>query len=98
MTDGDCFIARANALVRSYGYVYMADVVLRVCEASCFVDGRAAGAGSLAAAGIAMVLGDDEEPCDAERSGVCGIDYAVEDVETGKGQAMEWRLRSDVGG
>ena len=43
------------------------------------------------------MLGKDEEPGDAEEDGVGEVDGRVEDVEPGEGEAVEGRLRADVG-
>lgn len=89
LADCNGFAAWSDALVRGNGYVNRADIVLRACESGCIVDGGSAGAGGFVAAGIAVVLGDDEEPCDTEGSSVCGVDYTVEDVEAGECQTVE---------
>lgn len=57
--DCDGFAARCDTLIRRDGYIDMADVVLRACEASSVIDGGSAGSGSLATVRIAVVLRDD---------------------------------------
>lgn len=90
LADRDGLTTGGHALIGCNGYVDMTDVVLRVGEAGCVVDGRSAGAGGFVAAGVAVVLGDDEEPGDAESGGVGGVDDAVEYVEAGEREAVEW--------
>ena len=42
-------------------------------------------------------MGDHQEPCDTKGSRVRGVDNAIEGVQVGKRQALERRLRADVG-
>ena len=74
----------------------MADVEFRTREAGGIANGFAAGAGRLASARVAVVLRDDEEPCDAKSGRVSGVYEAIEDVERGEGEAMERTLCSNM--
>lgn len=98
LADCNGFAARWNTLIRRDGYIDMADVILRAREARSVIDSGSAGSGGLVTVRIAVVLRDDEEPCNSEGSCVCGVDHAVKDIEASERQTVEGRLCSDMGG
>lgn len=75
------FRARSDALVRCYSNIDVGNVECRGRKAGRVVDGFTAGSWRLAARSIAVVMGDDEEPCDGEGRRIGGVDDRVEDIE-----------------
>lgn len=75
--------------------VDMRDVVLGGREAGSVGDGAAGAGGGEVASGL--VLGEDDEPGYAEEGGVGEVNGGVDDVEPGEGEAVQGRLRADVG-
>ena len=90
LTDSDGLTAGGNALIRSDCYVDMADIILWTCETRRIIHSGSACAGSWATASVTMMLRDDKEPCDTEGSGVGSVYDAIEYVEVGEGETVEW--------
>lgn len=67
-------------------------------EASSIIDGRSAGGIRAIANNSAVLLRNDEKPCNGEGRSVCGVDERIANVERCQGEAVEGRLSPDMRG
>ena len=67
-------------------------------EASGIIDGRSAGGIGAIADGSAVLLRNNEKPCNGEGRSICGVDERIANVERCQGEAVEGRLPPDMRG
>lgn len=80
------------------GDVNMRNVEGGRSESSGIIDGRSAGGIRAITHGSAMLLRNDEKPCDGKSGSICGVNKRVADIERGQGEAVEGRLPPDMRG